>query len=103
MQTMTRRVIAIAKDLPDELLDGVAAAERQWLSNEASVPHVEDLRVAAWRFLEAKNGNSVTIDDNSDIAVRALICVLWDEADEDGAMEEGLEFFARLEEQYRHA
>ena len=26
------------------------------------------------------------------MAVRALICVLWDEADEDGDLDDGLEF-----------
>lgn len=100
MQIMTLKTIAMAKDLPDELREDLAAAARRWLTSESPLLSMEVARVAAWRFLEAKNSGSTTSMERTDVAVRALICVLWDEADEDGDMEDGLESFAQLAEQY---
>lgn len=100
MQTMTLRVMAMAKDLPVELLDGVVVAHKRWLVAGSQESVMDAIRVASWRFLEAKNGNSATMEDRIDVAAPALICVLWDEADEGGEMEDGLEFFAFLIKRY---
>lgn len=100
MQTMTLGVSAMAPDLPRQLLGELVAAEGRWLTHAVCVPGLENARVAAWRFLEAKNGNSTMIRDRVDLAVRALICVLWDYPDEGVELEDGLEFFAQLAERY---
>lgn len=100
MQTMTLGVMAMAEDLPANLKEQLVAAERRWLAPVDPLPVLTAGRVAAWQFLGAKNADSTTIEDRVDIAVRALICVLWDEADEGSEMEDGLEFFAQLAERY---
>ncbi len=90
----------MADDVPAELQEQPVAAERRWLAPVGPLPALAAGRVAAWQFLDAKNGDSTKIEDRIDLAVRALICVLWDEADEGSEMEDGLEFFALLAERY---
>lgn len=65
--------------LPEQLLDGLTAARQRWVTRSEQPEGLTPWRVAAWEFLDAKNGSSTEIADDEDAAVRALICVLWDE------------------------
>ena len=40
---------------------------------------LEEYRVACWQFLDTKNGNSTTIADREDQAVRLVIGLLFEE------------------------
>ena len=96
MWLMSVAAMAMAADIPATLRPAMAAAVSRWYANAVDQPSLEPARVACWRFLDAKNGNSTTIDDRIDVAVRTLICVLWDAANEGSDLVMGLDFFAGL-------
>lgn len=96
MWVMTVAAMAMAQDIPLNLRPAMAAAVDRWYAKTADHQSLEPARVACWRFLDTKNGNSTTIDDPVDVAVRTLICVLWDEADEGSDLATGLDFFTGL-------
>ena len=79
MRVMTVTVMGLARDVPPALRGGLADACARWLANQP-VGSLEPARVAAWQFLDEKNGSSSTVADATDAVVRALICILWDEA-----------------------
>lgn len=98
-QVMVLGLVAMVDDLPEQLAQAYESARRRWMDTDLSVV-LEGWRVSAWNYLDEKNGNSTTIDDAEDIAVRALICVLWDDAvgpDEYGMT---VDFFAHLTSRY---
>lgn len=100
MRTMTFGTMAMARDLPPVLRPALMAAMERWLVGAGEGPELTNHRVAAWEFTNAKNGNSTSINDTTDIAVRALICILWDEALVDDQYWDTLEFFSSLAERY---
>lgn len=100
MYVMTRLVATMAPDLPQGLRGALAAAGSRWLDRSAVAVPLEQFRVSAWEFLDAR-GTSLTPRDRSDIAVRALVCVCWDRPFEVADMEDALEFFAGLVDQYQ--
>ena len=100
MFLMTLGVMAMAGHIPEPLRPAVVEASARWFAALEGPGLLEPARVACWKYLESKNGNSTAISDKTDIAVRGLICVLWDEADEGDDLETGLEFFAQLVDKY---
>ncbi len=100
MRTMTFGTMAMAQDLPPVLHPALVAAMERWLGGAGEGPELTEHCVAAWVFNETKNGNSTTIADQTDIAVRALICILWEEALVDDQSWDTLEFFTSLAERY---
>ena len=79
MWVMVVEVLALAEFVPADLREALLDAARRWYLRSSEVPPLESWRVASWRFLQTKHGNSTAVSDRVDIAVRALICVLWDE------------------------
>jgi hypothetical protein len=79
MWVMVVQALAMAAHVPIELRQALVAASARWYTRDCDPPRLEEWRVASWRFLQAKHGNSTTVIDLSDVAVRALICVLWDD------------------------
>lgn len=55
----------------------VLEAERVWDSDNPEPAVLERLRVQVWRYLDTKNGNSTTIVDAEDKALRCLIGMLF--------------------------
>ena len=100
MFTMMVGVMAMATSIPDSLRSAAVEAGARWFAGLDKPGSLEPARVACWNFLEAKNGNSTTVADRTDIAVRGLICVLWDQPDEGDDLETGLEFFAQLADRF---
>ena len=96
MWLMTVAAMAMAADIPVTLRSAMAAGVSRWYAGDVGQASLESARVACWQFLDAKNGNSTTIDDRVDVAVRTLICVLWDAADEGSELAMGLDFFVGL-------
>lgn len=99
MQVMTVGVMAMAREVPASLRGALVDAGTRWLTDRSS-PSLEAARVAAWQFLDAKNGSSVPVADREDMAVRALICVLWDEPDPGGDLEMSLDFYAGIAQRF---
>jgi len=99
MQLMAAGLRAMLDDMPEQLAQAYESARRRWVEMDSSAL-LEGWRVSAWNHLGQKNGNSTTIDDAEDIAVRALICVLWDDAV--GPDEYGMtaDFFTQLMDRY---
>lgn len=100
MMVMTFGVMAMAREVPPSLRAALVQGCARWLAGARTNGALEEARVECWKFLEAKHGDSTTIADREDIAVRALICVLWDEADEGDDLEMGLDFFAQIASQF---
>jgi hypothetical protein len=79
-QRVTTRWVSLVRHLlPPIGLEALDAASRRWLRGHTQP--LEPLRVAVWTFLDAKHGNSTTIADDEDRAMRALLCCLYDEPD----------------------
>lgn len=70
MQTMTRGVMVMADDVPTKLQEQLVAAERRWLAPVGPLPALAAGRVAAWQFLDPKNGDGMKIEDRID-----MLCV----------------------------
>ena len=58
------------------------------------------LAAECWSYLEAKNGNSTTVADREDVAVRTLLCVLWDEVPDAEELDSTLDYFVSLVDQF---
>lgn len=99
MMVMTFGVMAMAREVPHQLRAGLVEACARWFAVQPT-GSLEEARVECWKFLEAKHGNSTTVADREDMAVRALICVLWDEADEGEELEMGLDYFAQIADRF---
>lgn len=65
--------------LPHGLKTYVELASRYWKGRVGSSKELESARIACWDFLE-KKGRSTGVVDAEDAAIRALICVLYDES-----------------------
>ena len=100
MYVMTKLAMTMAPDLPPSFSDALAAAVTRWFDRTEAVPPLEQFRVSAWELLDAR-GTSLYPRERLDVAVRALVCTCWDRPFEDADMEDALEFFAGLVEQYQ--
>ena len=76
---MTLCVMAMAAHVPDNLRPALQVAVSRWYVGASVATPWEPFRIACWSYLDQSNGDSVTIVDQTDIAVRALICVLDEE------------------------
>lgn len=93
----TFAAMSMAADPPPSLWPSLVEGVARWLSPGRRAESLEPHRGKAWKYLKQKNGTSVTIQDDEDVAVRVLICVLWDEADEDPLdVSRSLDFFADM-------
>lgn len=99
MRTITLCAMAMASDLPREFRPALLAGAQRWLLDEGSSVPLEPYRVAAWLFLKEKNGTTITINDRVDLAMRALIGILWDEEDEED-LGDSWDFLAHLATKY---
>lgn len=95
MQTMTLGVLAVAGRIPAELRPALFVAGTRWLTTDPVLVRLEPFRVQAWEFLERKNGDSASVRDQVDVAVRALLCVLWEDETAQ-SLDELLAYFTEL-------
>jgi hypothetical protein len=100
MYTMTVGVMAMAAAVPDPLKVAAIDAGARWFAGLGEGESFERARVACWKFLEDRNGSSSVVVDRTDIAVRGLICVLWDQPPEPADLETTLEYFAELADRF---
>lgn len=96
LKVMTLGVMAMARELPESLRYALALACERWYAGATDAASLQAASVDCWDFLEAKHGTSTVIADRTDAAVRALICVLWDEVPGVDEVDMTLEFFAPL-------
>ncbi len=64
-------------EMPPVAADALEVADRYWRRGLATADELDAARVACWKYLDAKNGNSTTIDGLGDHLTRAVICVLY--------------------------
>lgn len=100
MRVMTALVTSMADDLPPSLHGALLAAVNRWVDPTEPLLPLQHWRLSGWQFLDAR-GTSLFPRDRSDLAVRALICVCWDEPFEYEEMEDSLDFIAGLADQYQ--
>ena len=79
MLTIVLEVLALAGHVPTELRRTVVAAATRWYLGVSGGEALEPMRVACWQYLERRHGNSTTVTDLTDLSVRGLICVLYDD------------------------
>lgn len=100
LRVMAIVVMAMAGEIPESLQSAFMSATQRWYAGQSTLGSLQSASVACWEYLEAKNGSSTEINDRSDIAVRALICVLWDEEPDDDDLQMTLDFFAPLADRF---
>jgi len=101
MFLMVNAAMAMASALPPGLRGALVTASSRWFAEPSPVGHpLAGLAAECWSYLEAKNGNSITVTDREDIAVRTLLCVLWDEAPDAEELNSTLDYFVSLVDQF---
>lgn len=72
--------MAKASALPRALRASLISACSRWFGEPTGAhPPLRQLAADCWAYLETKHGNSSSIVDREDIAIRTLLCVLDDE------------------------
>jgi len=98
MSVLTTALDLVRDDLPGVGRSALSMAEGRWLKGEPG--NLTASRIACWEYLQARNGNSTAIADREDFAMRALICVLYEDEDQSDIGETvgfALDMFAALE------
>lgn len=95
MMAMTTDVMAMAREIPLDLRHGLVLASQRWFAREQGAPPTAEALRACWAHLERKGRMSIILD-NEDRAIRALICVLSDDANPSGDLNMTLDFFASV-------
>ncbi|MGC3954829.1 MAG: hypothetical protein QM804_11405 [Propionicimonas sp.] len=70
-------------DLPENLRPAVDEAISIWRSDAPDLERLTAIKVAIWEALEAKNGDSITIEDAVDRTLRACLCLVEVEGEND--------------------
>jgi len=86
----------IREELPAIGRSGLVVAQEYWTGNGRATSDLDDARVGCWQYLDAKNGDSTTIRDREDHAVRALICVLGNKPEQASDHFDTLVFFFEM-------
>ncbi|WP_426344819.1 hypothetical protein ACN9MU_15265 [Pseudoduganella sp. R-32] len=93
---MCRCMQLVSEYLPPVGGDALQQATRFWLDQSLDGTSLEDARISCWRYLNSKHGNSTSIDDKEDAAMRALLCVLYEKPQSDEFTEESLYWFVDM-------
>ncbi len=96
IRTFALMAMAVAVDIPVSLRPALVAGLNRWFVGVEDGESLMPYRIAAWEYLETKNGSSITIADGVDRAIRVLIFVLRDEPLDIGELGDGLDFFIPL-------
>ncbi len=96
MRTLTACAELICSDLPQLGRSALALARRYWTSDDGVPRVLLEARVQCWEYLDVKNGDSTTIADREDHAMRALICCLYGETQEPGDCFDSVSFFFEM-------
>lgn len=70
-------------------------AKAYWLQGVGQEEDLEAARDKCWQYLDQK-GRSAAIVDDEDVAMRAVLCVLYPLSDEDDYLSDSMEWFADL-------
>jgi hypothetical protein len=62
--------------LPAELQPRLIQINAAWDADSADAALLRSAKLECWAYLKAKHGNSTTIADKEDRAVRAMLCLL---------------------------
>ncbi len=100
MRTFALAAMAVAVDIPVSLRPALVAGLNRWFVGMGDGESLVSHRIAAWDYLEQKNGSSGTIVDDVDRAIRILIYLLWDDAFEEPDLSDGLDFLVPLLNKY---
>lgn len=71
--------------LPGWARDYLRTAEQYWRGDDTRRNDLAAARQASWDYLDAKHGSALIVDDE-DRLIRALLCLLYPDAEEDPGM-----------------
>ena len=94
MRLFIRLVELLPFELPVAFLQIKKVAHRFWLWNIGSKEDLERARVSCWEFLQ-ENSLTYSLEDPFVCALRAVICLLYEE-DPSGCQLEIIDFFTEL-------
>lgn len=80
-------MLGILRDvsLPPVGAAALSAADAFWNNHEGSKERLLAAKIECWDHLRLKNGSTAMADDDEDRTLRALLCVLEPEGDEEAA------------------
>jgi hypothetical protein len=96
MRTMTLGVMVLMRFIPTELRFNVALGVQRWYGVDLPSVAMKEARVICWNYLREKNSSKMRVVDDEDRAIRALICILWDDPGDDAEMEFGIEAYVEF-------
>lgn len=89
--------MAMASKLPESLRGALAQACLRWFSSptlgEASL---HQAAAHCWTYLETKHGNSTSIVDREDVAIRTLLCALVDDLPDMDELDMTIDFLVSM-------
>jgi hypothetical protein len=100
MTAMVGLLSAVAAELPPVGADTLRVANGYWRQSTGHPDDLLEAKIACWTYLDAKHGSSTAIVDREDRLLRALLCVLEPEGDEE-AMSASAEWFMEMTNQAR--
>ena len=100
MLAIVLEVMALAGYVPEELRRAVVAASTRWFLGVSGGEALEPMRAECWHYLDRRHGNSTTVADLTDLAVRGLICVLYNDEPELEDIEMTFDYFGALMDRF---
>ncbi len=91
---MIRCLSLVTGVCPEAGIRGIAVAKKYWINKSVSAEELEGARVSCWDYLDAHSA-STNIQEAKFCAMRAIICVLYSEAqfDDNGEL---LDWFFKM-------
>jgi len=84
------------EQVPPIVRGAFTTASRYWFEGAENENELIAARIKCWDFLEAK-GRDVDVEDNEDVAVRALFCVMYpDRISDEDFVQESFEWFFKM-------
>jgi hypothetical protein len=81
------RLVADYGHLPPELHSRLIEVNAAWEEGNADKELLMSVKLECWAYLQAKSGNSTTVADKEDRAIRAMLCLVEPAGDREAASE----------------
>jgi hypothetical protein len=95
MRFMCDCLVVVQQHLPEVAKSALNLARKFWFNKEGVGDDLLAARIDCWRYLDEKK-RSIDIQDQEDFAMRAVICVLYDEPESEDFTAETVRWFSTL-------
>lgn len=76
MRLLCRYLVSVNTLLPTVGQESLKIAQSYWFQKDATLEQMDEARIQCWQYLDSK-GSGITMSDEVDTAMRAVLCVLY--------------------------